>query len=158
MTVDTESADGALEAMAARETSDSSLCNTRVSGRSGRNPAPAAAIICGLSGLDVELALPFLECWIPWTIEVCLWWPYVADFGSTTRSKIPPSPPRAIPPRTPGDVAEAADREESDMPARPLAESFSIDDSREWITEREMAESGLLCLRVCSQPSASWST
>ncbi len=34
-----------------------------ISGRSGRRPAPAAAIICGLKGLDDELArLPFLEC------------------------------------------------------------------------------------------------
>jgi hypothetical protein len=34
--------------------------------------APTAAIICGLSGLVEELAkLPFLECWMPWTILVC---------------------------------------------------------------------------------------
>jgi hypothetical protein len=42
---------------------------------SGLRPAPAAAIICGLRGLDAELArLPFLEWWIPmpWTIDVCL--------------------------------------------------------------------------------------
>lgn len=36
------------------------------SDRSGRSPAPAAAIICGLRGLEDELArLPFLECWMP---------------------------------------------------------------------------------------------
>jgi hypothetical protein len=34
-------------------------------------PALAAAIICGLRGLEVGLwRLPFLECWIPCTIEV----------------------------------------------------------------------------------------
>lgn len=42
-----------------------------MSGRSKAKNAPAAAIIWGLSGLDTELAwLPFLECCMPWTIEV----------------------------------------------------------------------------------------
>jgi hypothetical protein len=30
--------------------------------------APAAAMICGLSGLGELAKLPFLECCIPWTI------------------------------------------------------------------------------------------
>lgn len=46
-------------------------------------------MISGLSGLDEVLAwLPFLECCIPCTMEVCLWWPYEdAVRGLTTRSK-----------------------------------------------------------------------
>lgn len=36
------------------------------SARSGEMPAPAAAIIWGLRGLEWLLArLPFLECWMP---------------------------------------------------------------------------------------------
>lgn len=54
---------GAVEAI---EFVDSSVSNRFIvgrSGRSGRSPAPAAAIICGLRGLEDELArLPFLEC------------------------------------------------------------------------------------------------
>ena len=34
---------------------------------------PAAAIICGLSGLVEEAKLPFLECCMPWTMLVCRW-------------------------------------------------------------------------------------
>jgi hypothetical protein len=50
-------------------------------------PTPAAAIICGLRGLDDELAmLPFLECWMPWTMEVWRWCPYVTALGSKARS------------------------------------------------------------------------
>ena len=37
---------------------------------SGLSP-PAAAIICGLSGLVEEAKLPFLECCMPWTMLVC---------------------------------------------------------------------------------------
>jgi hypothetical protein len=39
---------------------------------SGLSP-PAAAIICGLSGLVEEAKLPFLECCMPWTMLVCRW-------------------------------------------------------------------------------------
>lgn len=42
---------------------------------SGLSP-PAAAIICGLSGLVEEAKLPFLECCMPWTMLVCLWWAF----------------------------------------------------------------------------------
>jgi hypothetical protein len=69
------------------------------------SPRPAAAIIWGLSGLDEELApLPFLECWIPWTMDVWRWCPYV-DFaelrgGSTT----PPVLDRDRGPRVRGDA------------------------------------------------------
>lgn len=36
-------------------------------------------------------------------------------------------------------------RGDSGMPAKPLDGVLSIEDSREWTTEREVAESGLLC-------------
>ena len=40
------------------------------------SPTPAAAIIWGLKGLEAELAmLPFLECCMPCTMEVCRWCP-----------------------------------------------------------------------------------
>lgn len=61
-----------------------------ISGRSCVRPAPAAAMICGLSGLEVALArLPFLECCMPCTIDVCRWWPYVAALESGVRSLRP---------------------------------------------------------------------
>lgn len=61
-----------------------------ISDRSDIKPTPAAAMICGLRGLDVELArLPFLECCMPWTIDVWRWWPYVPDLGSADLSTRP---------------------------------------------------------------------
>lgn len=61
-----------------------------ISCRSDVKPPPAAAMICGLRGFEVELArLPFLECCMPWTIDVWRWWPYVADFGSAALSPRP---------------------------------------------------------------------
>ena len=75
--------------------SSSILKTVNGSGRSVAIAAPAAAIICGLKGLEDELArLPFLECCIPWTIEVWRWCPYEALFGSTGRSKMPGSAAR----------------------------------------------------------------
>lgn len=51
---------GGREAM---DMSESTLPMACKSGLSDKRPAPAAAIICGLSGLDDELArLPFREC------------------------------------------------------------------------------------------------
>jgi len=61
------------KAVGGREPVDSSTsCRAIVgiSDRSDKRPAPAAAIIWGLSGLDEELRLPFRECWIPCTMEV----------------------------------------------------------------------------------------
>ena len=55
--------------------SPSSRANPCISALSGVRlaPVPAAAIICGLRGLVAVLArLPFRECWMPCTIEVCL--------------------------------------------------------------------------------------
>ena len=48
-------------------------------------------------------------------------------------------------PRRPGDEAEDMFRGDSGMPAKLPDDALSIEDSREWTTEREVAESGLLC-------------
>lgn len=47
-----------------------------ISERSATRAAPAAAIICGLRGLEEVLAtLPFRECCMPCTMEVWRWCP-----------------------------------------------------------------------------------
>lgn len=52
--------DRAVGGREVRETSESIRPMEYMSGRSCTMPAPAAAIICGLRGLEEEL--PFLEC------------------------------------------------------------------------------------------------
>lgn len=58
------------KAVGGRELADISLSCRATIGISDKKPAPAAAIICGLRGLEEELRLPFRECWMPWTMEV----------------------------------------------------------------------------------------
>lgn len=84
-----------------------------MSARSGVSPAPAAAMISGLNGLDELLAwLPFLECCIPCTIEVCLWCQ-----------------------RGPAVCARDGEWDcDGEIAVRPPACSFSREDSREWAT------------------------
>lgn len=58
-----ESAVGGREDIVKSESMRTVACISVVVVRSGSKPTPAAAMICGLSGLDDELArLPFREC------------------------------------------------------------------------------------------------
>lgn len=127
---------------------------------SGVSPAPAAAIVCGLNGLEEALAtLPSRECCIPCTIEVCLWCPYdTADFESTFDSNKPPAasrdPAKCMREAAEGDCDCDCNCAEG-IVIRPPDCSLSNDDSRECAMYRAVCGSNSPGLTVLSQSSSS---
>lgn len=83
---------------------------------------------------------------MPWTMDVCLWCPYVDALGSTTRSF---TPPRGF--RDDGTW----DRGGACWAARSGRWSFSMDDSREWATLRAPRATGRIVFCQSSSSSSS---
>lgn len=93
---------------------------------------------------------------MPWTMEVCLWWPYAAALGSTSLSMTPPMVLDALVGGR--EWAEDEDAPAEGLPVGSMPWNFSIDDSREWATDLETVGSKAAGLRVCSHSSSSSSS
>ena len=96
---------------------------------------------------------------MPWTMDVCLWWPYAAALGSTTLSMTPPM--GCLGPAA-GILEEAeVGCEVGGVMVRSVAYSFSIEDSREWAADlgaEDSNEGGDLMISSHSSSSSSSSS
>jgi hypothetical protein len=93
---------------------------------------------------------------MPWTMEVCLWWPYAAALGSTSLSMTPPIVRDALVGGR--ECNDEADGPKEGLPPGSMPWNFSMDDSREWVTDLEAVCSKAAGLRVCSHSSSSSSS